>query len=406
MNYEATITDERVDYVPGDTAEGGTARTSGVSRTLIIGVLAILGLGAALVAYFVFAGGDEESAADDSSQAPAVTVVSAGQTTVEGVIEVPGTIAARREMPVGVEGQGGRVVSVPVDAGEWVGAGQVLAVINRSVQTQQVQAQAAQIEVAKADADLAQANLERALQLVERGFVSKADVDRLTATRDSARARVRVAQAQLGELRARAAQLSIVAPAAGYVLERNVEPGQSVGAGSPALFRIARGGEMEMLAQVSEGQLTGLTQGVSAKVVPAGSDKSFDGQVWQLSPVVDTTTRQGTARIALPFAPELRPGGFATAQIQSGTVTATVLPESAVLADEDGAYVYVVTDENVIERRAIETGMVTPDGVAITQGLVGGEAVVLRSGGFRNPGETVRPRREGEAIGDEAQASE
>ncbi len=405
MNYESTITDERVDYVPGDAGGGAVAGNSGVSRSLIIGVLAILVLGAALVAYFVFAGGDEEAAADDNSQAPFVTVVSAVQTTVEGVIEVPGTIAARREMPVGAEGQGGRVVSVPVDAGEWVGAGQVLAVIDRSVQSQQAQAQAAQIEVAKADASLAQANLDRALQLVERGFVSKADVDRLTATRDAAQARVRVAQAQLAELRARAAQLRIVAPAAGYVLERNVEPGQSVGAASPALFRIARGGEMEMLAQVSEGQLAGLSQGVSASVVPAGSDKSFNGQVWQLSPIVDTTTRQGTARIALPFARELRPGGFATAKIQSGTVTATVLPESAVLADEDGAYVYVVTDENVIERRSIETGMVTPEGVAITQGLAGGESVVLRSGGFRNPGETVRPRREGDPIGDKDQAT-
>lgn len=237
MNYEATITDERVEYVPGEAIDNAQPAKSGVSRGLIIGVVAILAIGAALVAYFAFAGGDEEAAADDNSQAPVVTVVSAGQTTVEGVIEVPGAIAARREMPVGVEGEGGRVISVPVDAGEWVGAGQVLAVIDRSVQVQQAQAQAAQITVAKADADLAQANLDRALQLVERGFVSKADVDRLTATRDSARARVRVAEAQLGELRARNARLRVVAPAAGYVLERNVEPGQSVSAGSPALFR-------------------------------------------------------------------------------------------------------------------------------------------------------------------------
>ncbi|MEL7189978.1 MAG: efflux RND transporter periplasmic adaptor subunit [Pseudomonadota bacterium] len=406
MNYEATITDERVEYVPGEAIDNAQPAKSGVSRGLIIGVVAILAIGAALVAYFAFAGGDEEAAADDNSQAPVVTVVSAGQTTVEGVIEVPGAIAARREMPVGVEGEGGRVISVPVDAGEWVGAGQVLAVIDRSVQVQQAQAQAAQITVAKADADLAQANLDRALQLVERGFVSKADVDRLTATRDSARARVRVAEAQLGELRARNARLRVVAPAAGYVLERNVEPGQSVSAGSPALFRIARGGEMEMLAQVSESQLAGLTQGVSASVVPAGSDKSFEGQVWQLSPVVDTNTRQGTARIALPFATELRPGGFATAQINSGTVTATVLPESAVLADEEGAYVYLVNAENKVERRAIKTGMVTPNGVAITEGLAGGEAIVLRSGGFLNPGETVQPRREGETVKSDDKPSE
>src|SRR3546814_6148132 len=96
-------------------------------------------------------------------------------------------------MPVGVVGEGGRVVSVSVEQGQWVRAGQVLASIDRSVQSQQARAQAAQVEVARADAQLAQSNLDRALQLVERGFISKADVDRLTATRDAARARVEVA---------------------------------------------------------------------------------------------------------------------------------------------------------------------------------------------------------------------
>ena len=225
--------------------------------------------------------------------------------------------------------------------------------------------------------------------------MSKADVDRLTATRDSAVARVRVAEAQLAELRARNARLSVVAPASGYVLERNVEPGQTVSGGTSALFLIARGGEMEMLAQVGETQLARLSQGVRATVIPTGTDKSFEGQVWQLSPVIDPQSRQGTARIALSYAPELRPGGFATARINSGTLTATVLPESAVLADEDGSFVYVVSEDNKATRRAVTTGMVTPQGIAITDGLSGNEQIVLRAGGFLNPGETVKPRREG-----------
>jgi len=291
-------------------------------------------------------------------------------------------------------GEGGRVVSVPVDAGDWVSQGQVLAVIDRSVQSQQAQAQAAQIGVARADANLAQANLDRALQLVERGFISKADVDRLTSTRDAAVARVQVAEAQLRELRARNARLNIVAPAAGLLLQRNVEPGQTVSAGTPPLFSIARGGEMEMMAQLSEDQLAGLSQGVQASVVPTGSKKSFAGQVWQLSPVIDPQNRQGTARIALSYAPELRPGGFATARIQSGTVVATVLPESAVLADDEGSFVYVINDENKAEKRRVDTGMVTPNGIAIVGGLSGTEKVVLRAGGFLNPGETVNPRQE------------
>ena len=397
MNFETTIKAEAADNVAADVDDGiigARGSRSGVSRRLLLGGLGILGLLLAIAAYFAVNTGEPVAAGDEESQAPVVTVIAPGQTTVSGVIEAPGTIAARREMPVGVVGEGGRVLSVRVDAGDWVSAGQVLAVVDRSVQNQQAAAQAAQIEVAKADADIAQANLDRALQLVERGFVSKADVDRLTATRDAAVARVKVAEAQLQERQARNRQLNVIAPASGYVLERNVEPGQTVSAGTPALFRIARGGEMEMLAALSETQLAGLSQGVTASVVPTGSDKEFQGQVWQLSPIIDQQTRQGTARIALSYAPELRPGGFATARINSGTLTATVLPESAVLADDEGAFVYIVNDENKATRQAVKTGMVTSQGIAITEGLSGTEMVVLRAGGFLNPGETVNPRRQ------------
>ena len=395
MNYESPIVAEAADGVPSDASEIDTDKPL-ISRRVMIGGIIVIGLLLALAGYTVATSGGGAAAADDNSQAPTVTVVAPGQTTVEGEINAPGTIAARRELPVGVVGEGGRVVSVPVDAGDWVRQGQVLAVIDRSVQSQQAQAQSAQISVAQADADLAQANLDRALQLVERGFVSKADVDRLTSTRDAAVARVRVAEAQLRELRARNARLNIVAPAAGLVLERNVEPGQTVSGGTPALFNIARGGEMEMLAQLSETQLAGLGQGVEASVVPTGSEKSFTGQVWQISPVIDAQNRQGTARVALPYAPELRPGGFATAVIKSGTVVATVLPESAVLADSEGSYVYVIGEENKVERRSVTTGINTPEGIAITDGLDGTEQVVLRAGGFLNPGETVNPKREEE----------
>jgi RND family efflux transporter MFP subunit len=293
---------------------------------------------------------------------------------------------------VGAVGEGGQVLRVTVDAGDWVQQGQVLAVIDRSVQVQQAEAQAAQIQVAKADANLAQANLDRALQLVARGFVSKADVDRLTAVRDAAVARVKVAEAQLREQRARNDRLNVYAPSSGHVLQRNVEPGQTVGAGSAPLFTIASGGEMEMLAQLSEEQLAGLSVGTAATIIPTGSKNEFSGQVWQLSPVIDQATRQGTARIALRFAPELRPGGFATARLNSGSFTATVLPESAVLADTKGSFVYVVSKDNKAVRRGVTTGAVTKQGIAITEGLSGTEQVVLRAGGFLNPGESINPK--------------
>ena len=393
MTYESEITAQD-DAAATVTLDGKVVsrdpRSSSRLRLFIIGGIVLLA--AIVAAYLLLTAGDEEEAVDTASQAPNITVVSPGRTTVEGEITATGVLAARREAPVGVVGEGGRVVSIPVEAGDWVRQGQVLAVIDRSVQSQQARAASAQVQVAQADANLAQSNLDRALQLVERGFISKADVDRLTATRDAAVARVQVARAQVGELQARNARLNIVAPSAGLVLERSVEVGATVSAGSGPLFRLARGGELEMLAQVGEEQLSRLSAGVTAEVTPVGSDQSFTGQVWQISPTIDSRNRQGTARIALSYDAALRPGGFATARILSGTTTAPLLPESAVLSDSKGSFVYVVNGENKIERVAVQTGMVTSEGVVITGGINGNEKIVLRAGGFLNEGETVNPR--------------
>jgi RND family efflux transporter MFP subunit len=397
MNYETTVRAEQAEAISSDSDDAVTQQPRrGFSLWLIIlGILFLAGVIG--LAYLSFSGGPAPAADDEeegASQLPAITVISPGQETVEGEITATGTIAARREVPVGVVGEGGRVQAVPVDAGDWVKQGQVLVVIDRSVQQQQAVALSAQIEVAQADANLAQANLDRALKLVDRGFISKADVDRLTATRDAASARVKVARAQLNETRARNARLNIYAPTSGLVLERNVEPGQTVGGGSPPLFRIAKNGEMEVMAQVSEEQLAKLPKGVSAEITPTGSDAVYKGQVWQISPVINEQSRQGIARIALPYADGLRPGGFATAVIKSGTAVATVLPESAVLSDEKGSYVYIIDGENKAQRRDVETGPVTANGITILAGIDGSEKIALRAGGFLTEGETVRPVRQ------------
>ena len=332
------------------------------------------------------------AAGDATAQAPAITVIVPGRTTIEGTISATGVLAARHDMPVGSVGDGGEVRQVLVNAGQWVRAGQLLAIVDRSVQSQQLANSQANIGVAQADARLAQANLDRALKLVDRGFISMADIDRLTATRDAANARVKVAAAQRNEMGAKVRRLDIMAPAAGLVLERNVEPGQVVGPSSATLFRIAEHGDMEMKAKLSESDLAQLTVGHAATVTPVGTSKAFAGQIWQLSPVIDPQTRQGMARIALAYAPEIRPGGFAEARILSQRVVAPLLPESALLADARGNYVYVIGKGNRAERRAVTIGTLGDSGVAIAQGLSGAERVVLRAGAFLSEGETVNPR--------------
>jgi RND family efflux transporter MFP subunit len=368
-------------------------------RNIIIAAIAALLIVIAAVIALNGKSGDAPAAAPAGGKgkrgqtAPSVTVVVPGRQQVAGLISASGNLAARVDMPVGVPGEGGLVSRVLVQPGQWVGAGQTLASIDRSVQAQEAQRLAASIEVARADARLAQQELDRAQALVSRGFVSKADVERRIATRDAANARVRVAQAQLGESRARIGRLDIRAPAAGLVLQRNVEPGQVVGGGSGALFRIARGGEMELRAQLSQQDLAAMKVGLPVQVIPVGSTQAFSGRVWQVSPVIDPQTRLGEARIAVAYNPLLRPGGFAEARVTSGAVDAPLLPQSAVLSDEKGNYVYIVNRNNEAERRDIKIGSVSSAGVTILAGLSGAERVVLSAGAFLNPGQKVAPRR-------------
>lgn len=365
-------------------------------RNMII-ALAVVAIVVVLLAFMMLRGGSGKKAAagkpgTSQQDLPSVSVVVPGRQQVVRTISATGSIAARHDLPVGVTGEGGQVVRVLVDRGQWVRAGQTLAVIERSVQSQQAQQLVAQIEVARADARLAQSNLDRAQSLVSRGFISKADLDQKRATRDAAAARVRVAEAQLGETRARISRLDIRAPAAGLVLDRTVEVGQVVGPGSGALFRIADGGQMELRAKLAQQDLERLSVGVPATVIPVGSTRTYQGQIWQISPIIDPQNRQGEARIAVPYTPDLRPGGFATAQITAGSVDAPLLPDSAVLNDDSGSYVYLVLPDNKIQRRNVKVGSVTDKGVAIAEGLAGNERVVLSAGAFVNPGDKVRPK--------------
>jgi HlyD family secretion protein len=392
MNYEAGMfgRQERLEFT-------GEETTRKSRRWMWIVGLAILIVGA--IAFFMMSGSKTEAPKGaagkggpqqaSQSQIPTVTVAIPGRQIVQTIVTGTGSLAARREMPVGVAGEGGVVTRVLVEPGSWVSKGQVLATVDRSVQVQTAESLAASVRVAQADARLAQAELDRAQRLLTNGFISKADIDRRTATRDQAQARVRVAQAQLSETQARNRRLDIRAPEAGLVLTRQVEPGQIVSAGSGVLFRMAMGGQMELRTQLSEVDLQRLRPGAVAEVTPTGTTQSFKGEVWQVSPVIDPQTRQGIARVALNYDPALRPGGFASARIVAGGVTAVMLPQSAVQSDNDGNFVYIIDNKNQAVRRGVTTGDVTEAGVAITSGLNGTERVVLTAGAFLNPGQKV-----------------
>ena len=367
-------------------------------RIAIIGA-ATIALVALVLAFMMLGGSKDKEAAGNgatSTQLATVSYVVPGRATVGRTITASGPLGAKRDQPVGIAGSGGKVVRILVDAGSWGRAGQVLAVIDRSVQASQAAQLAAQVDAARANAALAQSNYDRALALQGRGFVSKAEIESKKATRDAANAQVRVAMAQLAGSRAELGRLNVTAPTSGLVLDRSVELGQIVGPGSGALFRIAEGGAMEARAQLAQQDIASVHVGMPAQVTPVGSSTPLAGTVWQVSPIIDPQSRLGEVRVSVPFDSTTRPGGYAEVKITAGSTAAPVLPQSAVLSDEHGNYVYVINGKDEVERRNVTIGTITDSGVTIAQGLSGQERVVLSAGPFLNPGQKVRPRRESE----------
>ncbi len=179
MNYETrTIGGEQQQVLPDYGAP------SHKRRNVVIAIVVILA--AVAIAWFAFGSVKKDgAAAAPTDQLATVTVVVPGRQNVARTISANGTLAARREMPVGVAGEGGMITRVLVEPGQWVAQGQVLATIDRSVQTETAASLAASVSVARSDETIAQAELDRAQQLVDRGFIAKADLQRKAATRDA-----------------------------------------------------------------------------------------------------------------------------------------------------------------------------------------------------------------------------
>src|SRR3546814_19572219 len=132
---------------------------------------------------------------------------------------------------------------------------------------------------------------------------------------------------------------------------------------------------MEMQAKLAESDLARLSVRVPATVTPVGTDKQFKGQIWQISSVIDPQTRQGVARIALSYAPALRPGGFASARIIAGSNQAPLLPDSAVQSEGGQNYVYIVGKDDKVIRRHLDRNRVGKGKSATGRVELGGSSI-------------------------------
>lgn len=341
------------------------------------------------------------------SGAPRATVRVAPVTLrpMSGSIVASGELTVRDEIAIASDLEGQRIARLLVDEGDWVKAGQPIAVLDGALLSAQAATQAASLKRAQAalaseEARAAQAVRERdrveglaaegvvADELIEqRGLAARlGGYDAAAAAAD-----VALARAQIGETATRQARLTLRAPVGGRVLARSARVGDVVGAATGPLFSIARGGLIELSAEVAERDLGRLAPGTQATVaLPDG--QTLAGTVRLVSPIVDAQTRMGRVRIALPVDPDLRPGGFARATFELPATPRPAVPDRAVLQGGDGAAILVIGRGDVVRRVPVKVVQRAGGWSGIEAGEpLEGLRVVLSGGAFAAAGDRVTP---------------
>jgi len=327
------------------------------------------------------------------------------------MLRVSGRIALadNRTWRVGIRTDG-LVVGVFAGVGDFVRKGQVLARYHADeVRDSRAALHAAQADLARtqAAATLAQRNLERAGTLLELKAASQQQVDQARQDAVAAESAARSAEAEVDRLKdlleddlrvpaeakpgdETADQVPIIAPASGFILEKNVTLGKAIDTMDDT-FVIGDLSELWMLASVRQDQLASLRIGQPARVTVAGAlpaatgrgaaaQSTFVGRIANLGQTLDPQTRTMQVRIVLSNAGnQLRPEMLATAEIPAGPPRQTVLVPSDALQQLDGQdVVFVRTAPDRFTVRPVQVGETHNGDTPILQGVKGGEDVVVK----------------------------
>jgi HlyD family secretion protein len=329
----------------------------------------------------------EAIAAANKAPLARVTVIRAVPSQIASAVSITGIISARNDLPIGPEGEGGRITAVLVEVGQQVRRGQTLARVEPGMAESQVAAATAALEDARASAAAAQAELARAERA--RDSFSVEELERRRTAANTAAAHVSLSTAQAQQARTSWGRTHVVAPSNGIVLTRNAEVGQ-IASGGTALFHIAQDGEIEMRGQVAEQEMPRLQIGQPVEVYVTGVATPYVGKVWQLGAVIDAQSRQGSVRVALPGSDHnLRPGAFARATVRSGSSLGVLVPQTALLSDAGSNYVLVIDRASRVQRRTVSVAGARAEGLLISSGLQENDRIVAIAGAFLRDGETV-----------------
>ena len=289
---------------------------------------------------------------------------------------------------------GGKLVRRPVNVGDVVKAGQVLAQIDAS--DLKLGQDAARAAVSAADIQLAlnEAEYKRYKELRDQGFISGVELERREASLKASRAQAEQARAQASVQGNQASYAVLVADVSGVVTAVDAEPGAVLAAGAPVL-RLAQEGPRDAVFSVSEDRLPALRALLgkpgAVQMRPWGSDAALPATVREVAAAADPTTRTFLIKADIGRT-DLRLGQTATVLIDAPAVAGLFkLPLPAVFEQGGQSHVWVV-DPAKSTVRAQPVAVVGAEGnlVLVGAGLANGLRVVTAGVHTLTPGQAVR----------------
>ncbi len=325
----------------------------------------------------------------------AVTVTRVESRSVAPALAGIGTVQARHTYKIGPTGAG-RVRRIDVQVGDSVAAGQVLGEMDPVDLDERLRAQ--QAAIASADAALRQAQAKQAFARTqvtryEQLLAVRGTSEELTATRrqdlaladaalTAARADGARLRAELQAVRAQRGNLVLVAPVAGLVVARDVDPGTTVVAGQ-AVIELIDPASLWVDTRFDQIAAEGLAAGLPAKVVlRSRRGQPLDARVLRVEPRADAVTEETLAKLRFDAPPATLPpvGELAEVTVQLPAVaTAPAIPNAALRTVGGKLGVWKMVDGK-LAFDAVTPGRGDLDGwIQVMQGLAAGDQVVVYS---------------------------
>jgi cobalt-zinc-cadmium efflux system membrane fusion protein len=315
-----------------------------------------------------------------------VQVVTVETSSLPRVLRLTGSVAYNNFETTPVITQvGGPVSRILVSPGDIVKSGQVLLEV-ASPDYAQDRTNYLKAQEALSLADKAYA---RAQSLYQHGAMAQADLEQAETARDQARADLQSAEQALKVLGVSSpdslatgpssAQIPLLAPIGGEIVERLVAPGQVLQAGATQCFTISNMNSVWVLANVYQQDLAFIRLGEDVEIKTDAYPETFHGRISYVAPAVDPTTRTLQVRMVTQNPGEkLKKDMYVTALVRATTIAhALTVPDAAVLRNaENQPFVYVAAGENKFGERLVSVGESQNGRTQILTGLGGGERVV------------------------------